>query len=112
MVEKGEDMGALLALSQLSALLSGVPVLNAASPEVTLVAGELNSWAAVGAREKLLMLMAQVRAVRAVCAVLGQYVRNEQLHVVLPCSHLPAKGIHSSPAAHRSTRASPTWWRA
>jgi hypothetical protein len=60
-IEKGDDMGALLALSQLSSLLTGVPVLEAASQEVKLVAEELNSWAAVKSREKILTLMVQAR---------------------------------------------------
>jgi hypothetical protein len=60
-LEKGDDTGALIALSQLGSLLGGMPVLEADSSEVQLVAGELNSWAAVAVREKILLLMAQVR---------------------------------------------------
>ena len=58
--EKGDDSGALLALAQLGALLDGMPVLAPGSPEVELVADELNSWASVAAREKLLLLMVQI----------------------------------------------------
>jgi len=61
-IEKGDDMGALLALSQLSSLLTGMPVLEAGSQQVQLVAEELNTWAAVASREKILLLMAQVGA--------------------------------------------------
>lgn len=59
-IEKGDDLGALMALSQLSSLLAGMPVLDSSSQEVALVAGELNSWASVASREKLLMLMVQI----------------------------------------------------
>lgn len=58
--EKSDDSGALLALAQLGALLDGMPVLTRDSPEVALVAGELNSWASVAARERLLLLVLQI----------------------------------------------------
>jgi hypothetical protein len=61
-LEKGDDSSALIALSQLASLLDRMPVLGGAdSSEVQLVAGELNSWATVAVREKILLLMAQVR---------------------------------------------------
>ncbi|GBF98405.1 hypothetical protein Rsub_10470 [Raphidocelis subcapitata] len=59
-LDKGDDMGALTALGQLSSLLTRMPVLDESTPEVGLVAGELNSWAPVAVREKILLLMAQI----------------------------------------------------
>ena len=50
-----------MALTQLASLLQSMPVLEAGSQEVALVAEELNSWAPVAAREKILLLMVQVR---------------------------------------------------
>ncbi|KAI8469449.1 MAG: hypothetical protein J3K34DRAFT_279684 [Monoraphidium minutum] len=64
-LEKRDDGLALLALSQLSALLEGMPVLDEASVEVALVADELNSWAPVAAREKILLMVVQMDEPRA-----------------------------------------------
>ena len=107
-------MAAIAALGQLSSLLTRLPVLDESSPEVGLVAGELNSWAPVSAREKILLLMAQVggaAAVRVGARLEGwaQEGSCAQARCFQPTPPLPGTGRSAvgSPKPHQPRRARP-----